>query len=99
MIPGAIHIPLGKILENPKPPQLANKSQVLVYCRAGIRSAKAVTGQPTSSYAIVSLCSAMLSGLSPPRAVFAAACVTAMQAQGIHCVNLGGGYLAWQGDK
>lgn len=66
MIPGAMHIPLGQILENPKQPALAGKKQVLVYCRAGLRSAKAVA---------------------------------AMQGAGIKAVNLGGGYLAYTGDK
>lgn len=41
MIEGAIHRPLGMILENPKQPEFAGK-KCLVYCRAGIRSAKAV---------------------------------------------------------
>lgn len=66
MIPGATHIPLGEILASPKQAALAGKKQVLVYCRAGIRSAKAVA---------------------------------AMQGAGIKAVNLGGGYLAYLGDK
>lgn len=66
MIPGAIHIPLGEVEANPKQAKLAGKKQVLVYCRGGIRSAKAVA---------------------------------ALQGVGIKSVNLGGGYLAWQGDQ
>ena len=66
MIAGAIHIPLGNILADPNIASLKDKKQVLVYCRAGIRSAKACA---------------------------------AMQKQGIKVVNLGGGYLAWQGDQ
>lgn len=66
MIPGAMHIPLGQVLENPKQAKLAGKKQVLVYCRAGIRSAKAVA---------------------------------ALQGAGTKAVNLGGGYMAYTGDK
>jgi rhodanese-related sulfurtransferase len=65
MIPGALHIPLAVLLANPKRSELQGK-KVLVYCRAGIRSAKGVQ---------------------------------ALQNAGIDAVNLGGGYLAWQGDK
>jgi rhodanese-related sulfurtransferase len=65
MIPGAVHIPLGQILSHPNQSQFKGK-QILVYCKAGIRSAKAVD---------------------------------AMQKEGIDAVNLGGGYLAWQGDR
>jgi len=64
-IPGAVNIPLKQIEDNPNQTQLKGK-KVLVYCRAGIRSAKAVA---------------------------------AMQGAGIDAVNLGGGYLAWEGDK
>lgn len=66
MIPGAVHIPLGKILENPRINTLQDKKQILVYCRSGIRSANAVQ---------------------------------ALKRVGVNAVNLGGGYLAWQGDK
>jgi rhodanese-related sulfurtransferase len=64
-IPGSVNIPLGNIEADPNQTQFKDK-KVLVYCRAGIRSAKAVA---------------------------------AMQKHGIHAVNLGGGFLAWQGDQ
>lgn len=64
-IPGAQNIPLATILAEPNIAVLKGK-KVLVYCRAGIRSAKAVQ---------------------------------AMRKAGIDAVNLGGGYLAWQGDQ
>lgn len=64
-IPGAQNIPLAKVLADPNIAALKGK-KVLVYCKAGIRSAKAVQ---------------------------------AMQKVGIDAVNLGGGFLAWQGDQ
>ena len=44
MIPGAIHIPLGQVEAHPNQTQFKGK-KVLVYCRGGIRSAKAVAGE------------------------------------------------------
>lgn len=64
-IPGSVHIPLANLMANPSRSELKGK-KVLVYCKAGIRSAKAVQ---------------------------------ALQNVGIDAVNLGGGYMAWIGDK
>lgn len=54
MIPGAVHMPLATVIAQPSRPELEGK-KVLVYCRAGIRSAKAVQAMQRAGIDAVNL--------------------------------------------
>lgn len=72
MVPGAIHIPMGEVLADPRrlpisvPP--ADGDQIALYCRSGMRSAQAVAQLRAKGLPVTSVSGGYLAYLSQPSA-------------------------------
>ncbi len=64
MVPGAEHVPLDELLDRPE--RIAGRTSVALYCRSGVRSAKACAALRAQGYEVHSVSGGYLAYLSQP---------------------------------